>query len=306
METRQLEYFLTLAREEHVSSAASILNISQPALSKSLAKLEDEVGTKLFDRRGNSIHLNDHGRNFAKYAQECLETLNTGLATTRQGRYDILGEITILSHAVLDALTDCIMSYTELNPYIKFNLLTTEDDFDNLTGGYDFIWGSNQDPLLLSEQNSIWAPETMMEEPLGIIVSPKLIDYPPETTVVSLADFQDIPFINAPKITLFYSDITTKLCLAAGFAPKIYCSTYDFTVCAHMVKAGKAAAILHETSMRAAQELSPDIRAYRIAEKPVSRTLYLIHRDRTLMSEAALDFLDFAIDYFHPPVTDQG
>lgn len=300
METRQLEYFLTLAKEEHVSSAASILNISQPALSKSLAKLEEEVGTRLFDRHGNSIRLNDHGRNFARYAQECIDTLNMGLMTTRRGRYDILGEVTIITHAFTDALTDCIIAYKDLNPYISFTLITADDSHEEMTGNYDFIWGSNQEPVLLSEQNQVWFGDPLFEDPLGLLISPTLRWYPPDTQSVSLKDFQEIPFINAPKFTLFFSDITTKLCLAAGFTPLIYCSTYDFLMSTHIIREAKAVGIFNRCCAKSAKEFAPELQFFNIKETSITRTLYLIHRDRALMSEAALDFLDFAIDYYLP------
>lgn len=50
MEIRVLRYFLTVAREENITKAAEVLHITQPALSRQLAQLEEELGVKLFDR----------------------------------------------------------------------------------------------------------------------------------------------------------------------------------------------------------------------------------------------------------------
>ena len=49
MELRTLRYFLAIAREENMTRAAEMLHISQPALTKQMHKLEDELGRKLFD-----------------------------------------------------------------------------------------------------------------------------------------------------------------------------------------------------------------------------------------------------------------
>ena len=52
MEIMQLRYLKEVARQESFTRAAELLHITQSALSKSIAKLEDEVGVKLFDGTG--------------------------------------------------------------------------------------------------------------------------------------------------------------------------------------------------------------------------------------------------------------
>ena len=61
MELRILRYFLTVAREENITRAAEILHISQPALSRQLMQLEDELGVQLFKRGRHSSVLTDEG-----------------------------------------------------------------------------------------------------------------------------------------------------------------------------------------------------------------------------------------------------
>ena len=52
MELRILKYFLTVAREENITRAANLLHVTQPTLSRQLMQLEDDLGVKLFCRRG--------------------------------------------------------------------------------------------------------------------------------------------------------------------------------------------------------------------------------------------------------------
>lgn len=61
MEIRSLRYFLAVAREENMSKAAASLHISQPALSKTIRLLEEELGKKLFIRHSFSIELTEEG-----------------------------------------------------------------------------------------------------------------------------------------------------------------------------------------------------------------------------------------------------
>lgn len=63
MELHQIRYFLAVAREQHFSRAAASCNVTQPALTRAIQKLEEEMGGPLFDRRpGRSIELTELGR----------------------------------------------------------------------------------------------------------------------------------------------------------------------------------------------------------------------------------------------------
>ena len=66
MEIQQLQYFQTLAKLEHMTRAAEVLMISQPALSKSISNIEKDLGVPLFNREGRSIYLNRFGEQFLK------------------------------------------------------------------------------------------------------------------------------------------------------------------------------------------------------------------------------------------------
>ncbi|MFT3700098.1 MAG: LysR family transcriptional regulator [Kofleriaceae bacterium] len=72
MSLSQLQYFVTVAEEQHVTRAAERLRISQPPLSRQIQALEDELGQPLFERRGRGIVLTDFGRYFATKANAIL------------------------------------------------------------------------------------------------------------------------------------------------------------------------------------------------------------------------------------------
>ena len=72
MELTQLRYFQVAAYYEHISRAAEELNISQPALSTMISRLEKELGLPLFDHSGRSIVLNQNGRRFLERVNRIL------------------------------------------------------------------------------------------------------------------------------------------------------------------------------------------------------------------------------------------
>lgn len=79
MEINQLHYFTMVAKTESITKAAGVLYLTQSALSRSIAKLEAELGTNLFDRDGGRLILNDTGRHFLSYAEEALNAINAGV-----------------------------------------------------------------------------------------------------------------------------------------------------------------------------------------------------------------------------------
>ena len=83
MDFRTINYFLHLARYQHVSATADVLHISQPSLSKQIRALEKELGVKLFDRVGNRIVLNQSGEEFARHAARAMDLLAMGSTQPR-------------------------------------------------------------------------------------------------------------------------------------------------------------------------------------------------------------------------------
>ena len=82
MNLNQLQYFKILAQEEHYTRAAQMLSITQPSLSHAIAQLEEELGTRLFEKKGRNIVLTRYGKLFLPYVEESLEVLEEGVHRT--------------------------------------------------------------------------------------------------------------------------------------------------------------------------------------------------------------------------------
>lgn len=80
MTLNQLRYFQALARTEHFRQAAAHLYISQPALSRAISQLEQELGVPLFEKKGRNAVLTPEGRIFLDYVNRALAQLNQGIA----------------------------------------------------------------------------------------------------------------------------------------------------------------------------------------------------------------------------------
>lgn len=74
IELEQLKQIIAIDRCKTLSAAADELHISQPALSRSVQRMEDELCVSLFDRSKNKMQLNDTGKLFVKYADRMVDT----------------------------------------------------------------------------------------------------------------------------------------------------------------------------------------------------------------------------------------
>ena len=66
MEMRELKSFVLLAEQLHFGRAAKLLNLSQPALTKQIHRMEEELGTVLFERGRHGTALSSFGKEFVR------------------------------------------------------------------------------------------------------------------------------------------------------------------------------------------------------------------------------------------------
>src|SRR5439155_11502473 len=84
VELRHLRYFVAVAEAENVLRAAiQKLYVSQPAVSRQIHDLEDELGVQLFQRNGKAISLTDTGRVFLREARAVLERTDEAVKNVR-------------------------------------------------------------------------------------------------------------------------------------------------------------------------------------------------------------------------------
>ncbi|MFB9276398.1 LysR family transcriptional regulator [Cohnella cellulosilytica] len=124
MEWQQLEYFRAAAQEEHFTKAAERLSVSQPALSRSLAKLQRELGVELFDRQGRTVRLNHYGRSFYARAARILQEMDEAKLELHRMRQMQFGEVSLafLKSLGIAFVPRLLGSFRERYPQVSFKL----------------------------------------------------------------------------------------------------------------------------------------------------------------------------------------
>src|SRR5438093_7383789 len=84
MELRHLRYFVAVGEDQHYGRAAQRLRVAQPALSRQIQDLEEEIGFKLFDRLSRGVKLSAAGRSLLEDARRILDEVNDATARAKR------------------------------------------------------------------------------------------------------------------------------------------------------------------------------------------------------------------------------
>ena len=133
MDLSQLNYFRVVAKTGNISKAAQALYITQPNLSRSIARLEEEIEVPLFEHRKGKILLNEYGRVFLSSVELIFSELNTGIQTV-QRIYETSQNFLSLACTIDGFLPDVLKEFSLLHPDIGIKQLnfTQEDVTEHL------------------------------------------------------------------------------------------------------------------------------------------------------------------------------
>jgi LysR family transcriptional activator of glutamate synthase operon len=289
MDLLQLHYFRTVARLEHVTRAAEELRVAQPALSKTIARLEAELGVPLFDRRGRRVALNTCGRAFLRHVERVFAEMEEG----RQELADLAGlargTVTVAA-TTLRLLPDLLGAFRERYPGVSFRLSqasTTEMQAWLVSGEIDLCLASA--PITGPALHAV-----------ALFTEEILLAVPPRHRLagrgrISLSEVAAEPFISA-KRGYWSRDLTDEACRQAGFIPDIICEGDEPGALRSLVAAGLGVAFLPTSSRRAGAE--PKVAWLHITEPVCQRTVSLVWREDRYLSAAARRFQQFAVEYF--------
>ena len=139
MELRILKYFIAAADEGSLTRAAFRLHITQPSLSRQLAQLEDELGTKLYLRENYGIRLTEEGVILRKRAQEIIDLEEKTRGEISSGSDNISGTIYLGAgeSAGVKHIAHILRRLREIYPLITYRMISAdaEDVSDKLDKG---------------------------------------------------------------------------------------------------------------------------------------------------------------------------
>lgn len=288
MELQLLRAFLAVAEQGGVSQAADRLHVTQPAVSKRLASLEEQLGTRLFDRIGRNLHLTGAGQALLPRARQILDEVADAereihnLATRVEGKL----RIATSHHVGLHHMPPILKAFSNRYPKVTLDIdfLDSEQAYEAMTlGKYELAVVT----LALQDYPTIEA-QLVWPDPCQVVVAP---DHPlAAESRITLQQLAEYPAI-LPDLKTYTGRLIKQLFDERGLRLKAKLATNYLETCKMMVSVGLGWSVLPET-------LADDsLKVLRSPQIEVTRSLGVIrHRERTL-SNAGNALLELIMGY---------
>lgn len=130
MDTRVLQYFLTVAQTNNITKAAAELHVTQPTLSRQIMELENELGVKLFNRQPRHLELTVEGAIFQQRAQAMLQMWAQSKEDVQDHEKGLRGTVHIgcVESSVSPYLMKIISRFLEQYPQVNISMFDGDGD----------------------------------------------------------------------------------------------------------------------------------------------------------------------------------
>ncbi|QOS99365.1 LysR family transcriptional regulator [Brevibacterium sp. JNUCC-42] len=285
MEWQQMLYFRKVAQTQHITQSAEMLNVSQPALSRSIARLEEELNTPLFERKGRNIVLNQYGELFLKRVERAIQEIEEG----KQEIQDLIDpdrgkvRIAFLHSLGIEVVPEFIRSFRLQYPQVSFHLhqAATEQIVEQLkTGLIDIALFSMIEPM----DEVHWEP--LITEDLYLIVSKT---HPlANRTHIDLKEIANESFISF-KQGYGLRTLTDTLCMQAGFTPDVTFEGEEIATVAGLVAAKLGVSLVPDVNVLDKSKIS----LLRVTNPTCKRIIGIAWKEKRYLSPVSRRFISF-------------
>jgi LysR family hydrogen peroxide-inducible transcriptional activator len=245
MEIHQLRYFCAVAKTGNFTRAAEQEHIAQPSLSQQIMKLEEELGTKLFDRLGRTARLTHFGDAFLPRAQAILRDIDEARCQVREmagmdaGRVSLGAIATIAPYLLPQGLSGFCRKYPEIQ-------LTVMEDVTSVL--LTQLREGNLDLALLAYPvpGNDLVYEEVLSEPMYLVVpnSHRIAS----SKLSSLREIEDDPFLLL-KDGHCFRESTIQACHRARFKPNVVFESGQFATILGLVTANTGVSVIPEMAV---------------------------------------------------------
>lgn len=279
MDTQNLLAFISVVENASFSQAAEHLHLTQSAISKRIAALEQQLDTRLFDRIGRRIRPTESGQRLLPRARQIIALVRETQQIMHSDPHDqVTGRLTVgTSHHIgLHRLPPILRAFRQHYPGVQLDLrfLDSEDAYDGIKEGT-----LEMAIVTLSPQEDERFDSTpLWEDELRFVCS---TDHP--LCHQKRVSFEDLTKFEAvlPNPLTFTRSLIMDHFTRAGLSVRVTMATHYLETLKMLAATGLGWTLLPQTMIDASVHVLP------IKAPPISRQLgYIRHRDRTLSTPA--------------------
>lgn len=243
MDTRELELFIVLAETLHFGQAAERMHLSPSAISRSLQRMELEIGQRLFDRDKRSVRLTDTGQALLLYARQELQQWR-GFVESLQPDYQLLhGEISLFCSvtAAYSLLSRLLSSFRVRYPAIELKLHTGDQ-----ADGLEHVLSGQEDLSIVALPDKLpkkVVAQTLVQSPL-LFIAPAFACGVSDLVSANNVDWAKIPLILSERGLARQS--VDAWCRQQGIKPNVYAQVSGHEAIVAMVGLGLGVGVVPE------------------------------------------------------------
>ena len=294
MDWNDLQAFVLVADGASFSSAANVLHVTQPAVSKRIQNLEGRLGVPLFDRIGRRVRLTSAGELLLPRAKELLSARDDAERLVRNTQGEVSGVLKLATshHVGLHRLAPVLRQFARQFPDVRLDIRFEDSEAAHslVAEGFSELAVVTLDPEHLpvgpAAEPAVGPIETdlkrriLWRDPLVFVAEREFATDRPLT----LADLAEQPAI-LPGLETYTGRIVRDRFLSAGFELKPEMSTNYLETIGMLVGIGLGWSVLPRTL------LTDDIRELDVKTAPMARQLGSVIHPRRSLSNAASAFL---------------
>ena len=228
-----LEYFRKAAKMEHLTKAAEALHIAQPALSRTIRGLEEELGVTLFEREGRNIHLTRDGHILLKHAENFLQEYDEMQQEFADSKNLQQMTVNLAIHSATKLIPSFLAEFRKDHPEAMLEIINPKME----------AAPKHTDLTLYSSIHHVENEHTVTLFRENLVMVLPLSDRHARLPYINLADFADRNYIAPPK-GFVLRDILETYCGKAGFSPKIVMESDNPDTIHEFVNAGLGIALV--------------------------------------------------------------
>ncbi len=290
MDIQNLKAFVEVAAARSFSVAANRLHVTQPAISKRVHLLEQQLGTLLFDRIGRQVSLTEAGRTLLPHADAVLARIDSARQALADLDADTKGPLKIITshHIGLHRLPRVLREFSERFPLVELDIgfMDSEEAYAEVLKGHCDLGIITQ----VREQHDTVCTRTLWKDRLEFVAAPQ---HPlSQRERVNLEDLAQYPAL-LPERRFYTTQLVEELFAGHALRLNIKLATNYLETIKALITAGYAWGVLPRSMLEDRTLALLDVR-HTETEQPLTltRNLDCIYHRQRQMSKAARAFFE--------------